>query len=341
MSQPRATLKDIAEATGFSANTVSLALRGSPRLPKETRELIANAAKRLNYAPNRIAQSLASNATRTIGLVMTDIMNPTLTLAAHTIERELSLQNYAVMFAASDGDIEREKRAISHFLSYQVDGMVVYPARRNAVEHIKAVDESGTPVLTLVDVAGAALDTVTIDDRVGAFRAMQHLIDLGHRSFAMIDGGQALGNFDKLRGANEALAQAGIEKSALVVLEPADHAASQGYALMDQVEKLRNRPTAVFTTTDSLAIGVLHWCRENDVSVPNDISVIGYDNTEGAAYTVPPLTTVNYAADKISEIGVARLLQRLDRGTVWNGPTVQLIEPELVVRGTTAPPAGR
>ncbi len=335
MSRPRATLKDIAEATGFSANTVSLALRGSPRLPEATRERILKAAESLNYAPNRIAQSLASSATRTIGLVMTDILNPTLTLAAHTIERELSRAGYAVMFAASDGDIDREKRAIELFLSYQVDGMLVYPARRAEVDHIKAVDKSGTPVLTLVEVPGSGLDTVTIDDRVGAYRAFRHLIDTGHRRFAMFDGGRALGNLDKMDGAIRALDEASLPHDAITVLEPEGHAASHGYALMDRVIDLPDRPTALFATTDSLAIGALHWCRDHRVSVPGDLAVVGYDDTESAAHMVPPLTTINYAADKISQIGVARILQRLDSAANWQGPQTRLIEPDLIIRSTT------
>lgn len=110
-TRPRATLRDIAETTGFSTNTVSLALHGSPRLPDETRGVILREAVRL-------ARSLASNTSNTshtIGLLMTDILNPTLTLAAHTIERELSAAGYAVMFAASGGSVETERRALDLF----------------------------------------------------------------------------------------------------------------------------------------------------------------------------------------------------------------------------------
>ncbi len=160
MVRPRATLKDIAEAAGFSLNTVSLALRGSPRLPERTREIILKEAQRLNYYPNRIARSLASSASKTMGLVITDITSSTLTLAAHTIERELSAAGYAVMFAASDSDLAIEKRAIELFQSYQVDGMLVYPSDRKQLDHIRAVDASGTPVVVLVDVADAGLDVV-------------------------------------------------------------------------------------------------------------------------------------------------------------------------------------
>lgn len=334
MGKSRPTLKDVAEATGFSANTVSLALRGSPRLPEATRQRILEVAERLNYAPNRIARSLASSATGTIGLIMTDILNPTLTLTAHTIERELSKAGYAVMFAASDANVEYEKRAIGLFQSYQVDGMLIYPANRNEFDHLKRLDASGTPVLLLVDIPDAGLDTVTIDDNDGAFRALGHLCQMGHRTIAMVDGGRSAGNLDKWAGAQRALREQGLPLEGLSVFEPSGHAPSDAYDLMNEIVSQSPRPTAVFATTDSLAVGVLHWCRDNDVSVPDQLAVIGYDNTQASRHSVPPLTTVNYAADEISRIGVKRILQRLDATKTWDGPTTSLIQADLILRNT-------
>lgn len=334
MARPRARLKDIAEATGFSANTVSLALRGSPRLPEETRERILKAAEKLNYFPNHIARSLVHSSTRTIGLVMTDIMNPTLTLSARTIERELTLAGYAMMFAASDSSVENEKRAIDLFQSYQVDGMLIYPANHRDFDHIKAADDAGTPVLLLVDLPGSGLDTVTIDDRAGAYKAFRYLCRKGHRRIAMLDGGRALGNLDKMHGAERAISEAGLSGDTIAVFEPAGHSPASGFDAMQRIMASEPRPTAVFASTDSLAIGVLHWCREHGVSVPADLAVVGYDNTEISQYGALPLTTVNYAADEISRIGVDRILKRIENRDSWNAPDVRLIEPDLVIRAS-------
>ncbi len=334
MGRPRATLKDIAEAAGFSLNTVSLALRGSPRLPEKTREVILKEARRLNYYPNRIARSLASSASKTIGLVVTDVTNPTLTMAAHTIERELSEAGYAVMFATSGGRTANEKRAIELFLSYLVDGILVYPADRKQIDHIQAADAAGTPVVLLVDVPDSGLDVVSIDLRAGAFRAFELLCEAGHRQFALLDGGLKVGNTDKSQGAMEAIRQAGLSPDSLTVLAPDGQSAASGYAMMEKVMALDPRPTAVFATNDILALGVLHWCRENGVAVPEDMAVMGYDNTEVSAYGAVPLTTVNYAADEISRLGVGRILSRIRCPDSWNGPERQLIMPELVLRGS-------
>lgn len=335
MAKPRVRLKDIAEATGFSANTVSLALRGSPRLPVETRERILEVAARLNYFPNQVARSLVSGATRTIGLVLTDIMNPTLTLAARTIESELSLAGYGMMFAASDASVDSEKRAIGLFRSYRVDGMLIYPASHNDYAHISAVADAGIPVLLLVELPGAGFDAVAIDDRVGAFKAISHLCRQGHRRIAMLDGGRALGNLDKMRGAMQAVQEAGLSEDAIRIFEPEGHSLAHGVAAMSDIMSGDPRPTALFASTDSLAIGALHWCRENGVSVPGDFAVIGYDNTEISEYGERPLTTVNYAADEISRLGVDRILRRIEQRDAAAAPETRLIEPELIVRGTT------
>lgn len=331
-SKARARLKDVAEATGFSANTVSLALRGSSRLPEETRDRILKAAEQLNYRPNKIARSLVRSASRTIGLVMTNIMNPTLTLAARTIEKELTKAGYAMMFAASDSSVENERRAVELFISYQVDGILVYPANHQEFRHLRAADDGGTPVLMLVDLPGSGLDTVTIDDKAGAYKAVRHLCAAGHRRIAMLDAGRALANFDKMRGARQAATEAGLGEDAIVMFEPAGHSPAHGYAAMEKIAASDPRPTALFASTDQLAIGALHWCREKGVAVPADIAIVGYDNTEISRYGALPLTTVNYAADEISRLGVDRILTRIEDFDAWGAPQVELIEPELVVR---------
>src|SRR5438876_10982705 len=137
MVKTPARLKDIALATGFSANTVSLALRESKRLPKETRDLILAAARRLNYLPNHVAKSLVSRETKTVGLILTDIMNPTLTLAARSIERELSARGYSLMLSASDNILAKETEALNVFRSRRVDGMLIYAANHRKLDHIR------------------------------------------------------------------------------------------------------------------------------------------------------------------------------------------------------------
>lgn len=328
-------LRDIADATGFSMNTVSLALRNSPRIGDLSREVIRKEAAKQNYFPNRIARSLAGNASNTVGLIMTDIMNPTLTLAARTIERRLSAAGYAMMFAASDGHLENEKKALQWFQSYQVDGILIYPNDHSDVAHVKAVEASGIPVILLATIPDCGLDYVTVDDRIGVRRAIEHLLSRGHRRIAVINGARGTGSTEKLLGANDAVTEAGLPKGTLSLVHPQINAASAGYAAAEKVRQRHPDVTAMFASTDLLAIGALRWCQEKGISVPNEMAVMGYDGTEAAEYCTPPLSTVHYASDEVSSIAVDRMIELINSGVARNTGFAKRIEPELVVRSTT------
>jgi LacI family transcriptional regulator len=330
----RVRQQDIARATGFSINTVSLALRGSPRIGEGTRKLILAEAERLNYSPNRIAQLLVGSASRTVGLILTDVMNPTLTLAARTIERKLSEAHYGMMFAASGHDVEAERRALLRFQSYQVDGVLVYPADNGRLEHLERARDAGVPVILLAN-AETTLDVVTVDDEAGARKAVGHLLARGHRRIGMIDGSGTARTSPKVDGALRALAEAGLPRAALEVVRPEGNSARDGHSAMGALAAGRPMPTAVFASTDALAIGALKWCAENGRSVPADLAVMGYDNTEIAAYCALPLSTVHYAADTISALAVDRLIEVVETDRREPPVVRRLVEPELIVRGTT------
>ncbi|WP_353038788.1 LacI family DNA-binding transcriptional regulator [Mesorhizobium sp. M1300] len=333
MQRTRTRLKDIAVATGYSANTVSLALRGSLRIPEETRDRIQSAAQSLNYFPNTIAQALVSRETRTIGLVLTDIMNPTLTLVSRFLERELAQRGYSLMLAASDHDSAKEWSALNVFRSRQVDGILIYPTNHDRLDHIRAVRQVGYPALVLADIPVAGLDVVAIDDRSGGYKAVRHLIERGHRRIAMLDAAQLLGNSEKHDGAFRAVTEAGLPADALVVVKPGGHSATDGFQAIGEAMKPKQRPTALFATTDSLAIGALRWCREQGVSVPGELGIVGYDNTEAADFSSVPITSINYAAAEVSSHAVERILSMI--GKPLPTPIVTLIDPELVIRQST------
>ena len=268
MGTQRARLKDIAESTGFSVNTVSLALRASHRIPASTTATILSAAERLNYVPNRVARSLASRTSATVGLVLTDIMNPTLTMTARDIERRLAQRGYSMMLAASDNDVAREKYAIETMRSHQVDGLLIYPAHHLDIGHIRKLRATGYPVVLLGGERAKGVDIVAIDDRRGAFKAVDHLAKLGHRHIAFFDPAGPMGNREKLEGYHEALRRHGIKPLAALVFDPRGHGSRSGYQAMSRAMARRPRPTALFTATDDLAIGALAWCRDNGVRVP-------------------------------------------------------------------------
>ncbi|MBK8084584.1 MAG: LacI family DNA-binding transcriptional regulator [Devosia sp.] len=330
-------LKDIADKTGFSTNTVSLALRESPRIPEQTRTLIRQAASELNYLPNQIAKSLVSRETRTIGLVLTDITNPTLTRVAQAIEVALSERGYGTLFATSNNTLSEEMRAIAMFRSRQVDGMLIYPTSHRKLDHIRPLRQANYPIVLLVGDPDAGIDAVCMDERRGAYKASRHLIDMGHRQIGIIDSSNPLGNLEKREGYQQALAEAGIAADPDFAVDPRGHSVQRGFWAMDQLMAGPRRPSAVFAANDSLALGALRWCQSHGVRVPEDVAIAGFDNIEFAEFAGVPLTSVNYAVETVTRMAVDRLMRLISAGDVLPEPRVTQIDPDLVVRESTRP----
>ena len=335
MGRPIVRLKDIADRTGFSVNTVSLALRDSPRIPEETRLVIRQAAEALNYLPNQIAKSLVSRETRTIGLVLTSITNPILTRVAQAIELRLAERGYLTLFATSNGDHQEEKKVIEMFRSRQVDGMLIYPRGHRELDHIRRLRLAGYPVVLLVGDLDAGVDVVSMDARLGGYKASRHLIERGHRRIGLIDGGQQRGNLEKQQGYIRALAEAGIADDAALHAIPATHSVMAGYEAMAELMARGNGMTAVLAATDSMALGALRWTQRHGLRVPDDMAIVGFDNIEFAEHAATPISSVDYAVDRVTELAVDRLIS-LIRADGLPEAEVTLIEPELVVRESSA-----
>jgi len=333
MARRPVRLKDIAAVTGVSANTVSLALRGVGRIPEETRTRIVAAARKLNYLPNQVAQSLVSRETKTVGLVLTSIVNPILTQAARAIERELAARGYSLMLSASENDIGKETEAIDVFRARQVDGMLIYAANHGALDHIRSLRRAGYPIVLLVDDPGRRLDVVSVDDRRGAEIATDHLVGLGHRRIAFLDAGSPLGNMEKVEGYRRGLEKAGIGYDPALLLDPHGHSAAEAYAAISAfIARGGERPTALIASNDLLAFGALRACRDHGVDVPGDLALVGFDDIEASNYAPVPLTTVHYGADELSKAAVDRLLALIGAPGRLPRPQQAFIEPTLVVR---------
>lgn len=335
-------LKDIAEKTGFSANTVSLALRESPRIPEETREKIKKAARELNYLPNEIAKSLVSRQTKTIGLVLTHLTNPLLTHAAQAIELALAEMGYVTMLATSNNELEEEKRVVETFRSRQVDGMLVFPRDLQNLDHIRRLRQAHYPIVVMRG-RTEGLDVVGVDDEVGAFRAVQHLIEQGHTRIGLIDTDYENLDFDapesmpsKVRGYFEALNSAGIQLDPTLFVGLGQGEPDDGALAASRLMGLDLPPTAIFAVTDIVAIGAQKWCLRNGIQVPDDICIVGYDNTPVAPYAHVPLTSVNYDVDLVARNAVRALLELVETPEKLPDPKIQLIAPQLVIRESSS-----
>ena len=328
-------LRDIAAKTGFSLNTVSLALRHSERIPLETRNKIQSAAVELRYVPNQIAKSLVSRETRTIGLVLTDILNPTLTQTAQAVEIALAAKGYGTLFATSNNTLEEEIKVVDMFRSRQVDGILIYPARHRDLEHLRPLRRANFPVVLLIADPDAGIDGVSVDDRSGGYKATRYLIGRGHRRIGFLDASHANGNDEKLDGYQQALTEAGIEIDRDLIAPTNGHYGWHGYFALDMLMNGPKRPSAVLADNDSLALGALRWCHKHGVRIPDDLAIMGYDNIAFTEFGEPPLSTVNYDAAAVSQMAVDRLMHLIAAGEKLPPPRVTLIDPELIIREST------
>jgi len=328
-------LRDIADKTGFSTNTVSLALRESTRIPRETRSIIQSAALELGYLPNQIAKSLVNRETRTIGLVLTDILNPTLTHTAQAVEMALAERGYSTLFATSNNTLAEEIKVVEIFRSRQVDGILIYPVRHRHLEHLRSLRRANLPIVLLIADHDAGIDGVSVNDRSGVFQATRYLIGHGHRRIGFLDATRAAGNFEKIEGYQQALSASGIAFDPDLVVATNGHYARHGFFALDTLMSGSKIPTAVVADNDSLALGALHWCHKHKLRVPQDLAIMGYDNIALAEFGAPPLSTVNYDVDSVSRMAVDRLMRLIGAGDVLPEPRITQIDPELIIREST------
>ena len=255
MAKSVARLKDVAAQTGFSVNTVSLALRGSNRIPDETRTLILQAAERLNYQPNHVARSLVQRETRSVGLILTDLTNPVLTAVAQAVEQELSKRGYTTLFATSNNILSVEAQMIETFRARRADGMLIFPCSHRQLDHIRALRKRNYPVVLLVGDPDAGIDAVCMDERAGAFKAAAHLINNGHTRIALIDGAATRGNTEKQEGYLRAHARMGITPDPQLMLDPKGVSVAAGFWAMDELRGRKLSFSAVFASNDSAGAG--------------------------------------------------------------------------------------
>jgi LacI family transcriptional regulator len=332
MEKPRARLKDVAQATGFSVNTVSLALRSSRRIPQATSAVIVEAARRLDYVPNRAARSLVSHSSGAVGVVLTDFGNPSQAAAARVIERRLSEVGYSMILAESDHSVDNEIAAVEALRSHQVDGLLIYPADHGRIAHLRRWRAAGQSIVLLCASRHAGVDVAAVDDRLGAAQATAHLAALGHRRIAFFDSGAPLGSREKFDGYLDALLSHSIALDVALALDPRGQGAREGYEAMARLMALTPEPTALFAPTDALALGALAWCREHGVGVPQNFAVVGYGNVESSAFVSPPLTSVSCDIDAVGAAAIGRLLAVAEASS--RKTQVTLIKPQLVVRAS-------
>ncbi|MEU0742244.1 LacI family DNA-binding transcriptional regulator [Streptomyces sp. NPDC006134] len=333
----RPLMADVARRAGVSKQTVSRVLNGHPAVRSETRDAVLEAVRALGYRPSRSARSLASGRTRMLGVISFDAARygPASVLTA--INSAAQEAGYLVSSIALDTAGRDTVTEAVHRLSAEgADGVIAIAPQRWVG---RALAEAGldTPLVVLDNAPADDIPLVSGDSRTGARKATEHLLGLGHRTVRHIAGPAGWSSADqRLAAWRAALEAAGAE-----VPEPlaGDWSADSGY---DLGRRLARDPevTAVFASNDQMALGLLHALHEAGRSVPEDVSVVGYDDIPEAAHLLPPLTTVRTDFAEIGTRALRLLLHRID-GTGEPPPAGSLVPADLVVRRSSGPPSRR
>jgi DNA-binding LacI/PurR family transcriptional regulator len=328
----KVSIKDVAKAAGVSHSTVSRALSNSPLIPAITRRRVERIAKKLGYTPNAIARGLVTQHSRAIGVIVTSIADPFVAEVVRGIEHIAGDNGYRVVLGTSHNDPEREVNSVKALREWQVDGVIVASSRVGSL-YGPLLQEIGVPIVLINNQhLGAVLHSVTVDDAQGAKLATNHLITLGHRVIGYIGGPAGYGaSKNRLAGYRQALKEANIPFDRTLV-QPGNGRAEGGEQII-QLLSHTPTPTAVFCYNDMTAIGALSALKRCHVNVPNDLSLVGFDNIPFAMYVDPPLTTISQPMFEMGQHAMHMALTLMNdlQATVPD----RVIQGELVVRQST------
>ncbi len=287
----------------------------------------------LDYQPNRIARSLRKKQTSSLGLIVADITNPFYSEIAWSVEYLSYLQKYSMMLCNSDGDPEKELFYVNQLSQWQVDGIILVSSSIMPLKMIPMGLGSVPIILIDHDCPGYDFDTVIIDDFYAGKLATEHLIQLGHQRVAIITGSKdIIPSYKREIGYEAALKENGIEIDPALIVR-GDFNIISGVNCANRLLEMENRPTAIFACNDLMAMGVLQSAYNHGLKIPDDLSVVGFDDIYWSKYTTPPLTTIKLPIHQMAEEAVNCFLERMENPA--RACRTITLEVQLEKRGST------
>lgn len=334
MSRPTPpTIKDVAERAGVSKSVVSRVMRGAGTVSRESRQAVVAAAAELGYRPNAAARSLVQRRSYTVGVLVSDLHNPFFAEIIDGIDAAASDRGYRMLITTGHRDPAAEAGALETLLELRTDGVLLLAPRLPA--RIVARTGEALPVaLVGSSLRVPRVDVVVNDDVRGAALAVEHLNELGHRRIAMIDGGAGAGAAERRLGYERAMRRLGL--GGVIQVAAGDYTEEGGFGGARRLLELDPRPTAIFAANDLAAVGALSAIEAAGLRAPEDVSLIGYDNTALASLRHIALSTIHQPRRQIGELAMRALLGRIERTRTRARHLV--LEPHLVARKTTGPP---
>ena len=338
--QENITIKDVAHRAGVSTATVSHVINKTRFVSEDATKRVNDAIAELGYYPNLLVRSLRGKKTYTIGLVLPSISNETFGLLAETIQKILFSSGYNLIICATAYDHVIEEEAFNTLIMKKADAIIAIPSDR-MVDKLKEIIRMGIPVI-LVDrvIHDLDVDTVRLDNVKGTYAAMNHLIELGHRSIGYIDRKMDQSHsLEQKLGYKKALEDHSIPFDQRNIVRADDYNYEAGITAIKTLLQKNPHITAVIAYYDIIAMGALRGISDLGYSVPEDISVIGYDGMPLTNVSWPRLTTVNFPVERTAKATCNLLIQRLEQeaGLVTKEKDIVIV-PKLIVRDSTASP---
>jgi LacI family transcriptional regulator len=330
-----ATMKQVAERAGVSTSTVSHVINNTRVVSEDVRERVLALIAEMRYIPSAVARSLKNDKTQTIGMMIPNNSNPYFAELIQGIEDASFKLGYNIILCNAYDDAEKQAAYLRVLMEKRIDGLILVASGADeSLGHLLATQN--TPMV-LVDreVEGVEADFIESDHEQGGYIATKYLLDLGHREIACVSGPiDLLPSRDRVVGYMRALKEAGL-KFRLDYLVRSDFTSEGGFNAFRQLLALEHRPTAIFASNDLMAIGGICAASEAKVRVPEELSVMGYDDIALASFSTPRLTTVAQPKYEIGEQTARMLVERIQGAAL--PPRREKLQTELVVRQSTAP----
>lgn len=331
------TMLSVAELASVSIATVSRVINAPERVAPQTRERVLQAMRQLGYSYNAVAGSLSRQRTMTLGLIIPTITNPIFAESTRGVQEFATSQNYALLIGNTDYQADAEERLVRTFRQHRVDGMIVTSSHAESPA-LLAAQEFGIPVvLTYSSRTRSSLPSVGVDNAAGAATAVGYLARLGHRRIGMLAGTFSASDrsYARYEGYRAGLAAHNITPDPALLVEVAYTLAQGAVGLLRLLDQ-PDPPTAVFCSNDILAFGAIRAAFDRGLRVPEDVSIIGFDDSPMAAITNPRLTTISQPAYEMGYRACDMLCALIDDAQPPS-PTI-VLPTELRIRETTAPP---
>jgi len=330
------TLREVAKEAGVSISTISRTLSGNIPVNEETKLRVMEAVKKLNYRQNVLAKSLKEGRTNTLALIIPNIRNPIFPAVAKGVEDTARKYGYSVILSNTNEDIEQEKEYIEKLSRRWVDGFIIATGTAER-DYIKELKEQNIQTVIMIRSLGPEWNTVIADNKQGGYQGMNYLLGKGHKHIALILGSLNIQLYqDRFQGCLDALNEHGMKIGPAFTAQGAS-GIEGGYDAMKQILQNKALPTAVFCTSDPMALGAMRAIREEGLVIPDDISVLGFDGLDISSMVSPSLTTVR---QPLYEIGVksAEIIINNIKNNMENSerqkPVLEILPVTIVERET-------